>query len=93
MTTFNLQDSVGNYYFGYEPGNRDMVWTDDVWKALILTIDQARELMKLWPGRGFQIVISVESDAIDDAQFQQELFCAKGEGRWCDYVNQEELVT
>lgn len=86
MITFNLQASNGNYYFGHEPGNGGSPWTGDQWKALVLTLDQARQLVREWRGCGMSIVISVESEPITDQQFLQECFCARGDGDWHDYI-------
>lgn len=92
MLTFNIQADNGNYYFGHEPGNGGSIWTGDQWKALVLTIEQARELLRRWTGVGLRIMIAVEPDPINDAQFQQELFCARGDGNWYDYVAPEEVT-
>jgi hypothetical protein len=82
MITFNIQYSNGNYYFGHEPGNGDSTVTGDRWKALILTIAQARAIV-VARKRGY-IVISVEEEAISDDQFKRELHCIAG-GSWYDW--------
>jgi hypothetical protein len=82
LTTYNIQFRNGNYFFGHEPGNGDSAVTGDQWKALVLTIEQARAIVKA--RRGGTIVISVEEEPISDDQFKRELHCIAG-GSWYDW--------
>jgi len=84
MITFNVQARNGNYYRGHEPKNGSgNCWDDEQGNALVLTIDQARTLVEAWPGF-LNIVISVKSVPMTDADFKHELFCARG-GTWYGY--------
>lgn len=79
MITFNVRANNGNYYRGHEPSNSGNCWSDEE-RALVMTIQQARKLVRVWPSY-LNIVISVKAEPITDEQFERELFCASG-GSW-----------
>lgn len=87
MITFNLQAGIsGNYYRGHEPSSN--CWGDeDV--ALVLTIEQAREIVKAWPGR-LSIVIAVSVTPMSPYSFDHEMFCIRG-GNWYHYRHRSRL--
>jgi len=88
MITFNIQADNGNYYRGHKPSNKcGNCWSDEE-DALVLTIEQAREIANAWCGF-MKIIISCKSNPISNEEFQRELFCAKG-GRWYDYKPKEK---
>ncbi len=93
MITFNIRACNGNYYRGHKPSNKyGNCWGDEV-DATVFTIEQARELVAVWPGY-LGIVISVNSDEpITDDVFRRELFCSKG-GSWYDELpDQKDQMT
>lgn len=80
MITFNVRARNGHFYCGHEPGHvSGNCWGDED-KALVLTLNQARRLCRVWPGY-LKIEIAVKSIPIADEHFEQELFCASG-GEW-----------
>ncbi len=86
MITFNIQAHNGNYYRGHEPSNKyGNCWCSkqEQENALVFTIEQTRELTKVWKGH-LQIIIALSSNPMEQADFEHELFYAKG-GRWYDY--------
>ena len=88
--TFNVQAHNGNYYIGHEPANgKGNCWGDQK-DALVFTIEQARELIKVW-ARYLTIVIAVESVPIIDEYFQTELYCIRG-GSWYAYKRPHEPI-
>ena len=89
MITFNIQANNSNYLCSHGPSNNHVsCWTGEECKALVFTIEQARELVNTWPGF-LKIVIAVYATPISDEDFKHELFCAKG-GSWYAYIPQEE---
>lgn len=85
MITFNAQAHNGNFYRGHEPANGyGNCWGDEE-VALVFTIEQARRLYQAWPGR-LKIVIAVKAVPMTDAEFEHELFCARG-GTWYGYLH------
>lgn len=82
MITFNIQAHNGNYYRGHEPSNKyGNCWCCEQQEgALVFTIEQARELVKVWKNY-LQIIIAPSANPMKQADFEHELFCAKG-GSW-----------
>lgn len=93
MITFNLQVAHnGNWFAGYKPGC-DGPWDRDQNGALVLTIEQARELVTALRGCGLRIEIAVSmAEPITGDHFRRELFCAGG-GSWYDYKPGGEPIT
>jgi hypothetical protein len=85
MATYNLKDSNGTYYFGHEPGNGGHLCCNTPWRALVLTLKQARELNRVLAVYSLDIVISPEDEPITDMQFRREIFCARDGGNWNDW--------
>lgn len=84
MITFNIQTHNGNYYRGHKPSNSyGNCWCGKQEDALVFTIEQARELVKVWKGF-LQIVIALSANPMKQTDFKHELFCAKG-GSWYDH--------
>lgn len=83
MITFNVRADNGNWYSGHRPGDGGP-WDDDQHRALVLSIEQARELVRSWHGCWMSIEIATSPTPITDERFRQELFCARG-GWWHHY--------
>jgi hypothetical protein len=90
MITFNIQARNGNYFRGHEPCNgHSGPWATEAEDALVLTIDQARAIVEVWPSY-LNIVIAPKAEPISSEQFDRELFCASG-GRWYTWPHREIL--
>ncbi len=86
MITFNLQvEHNGNWFCGFEPSeDRLGPWAGEQCEALVLTIEQAREIALNWSGCSLRFEIAYTGTPITDERFQQELFCVR-DGEWHDY--------
>jgi hypothetical protein len=83
MITFNIKAHNGNYLVTHAPSGSNC-W-GDVDKALVLTIEQAREIMDDNKFTSYMhIEISHKSEPLSKEDFGRELFCIKG-GGWFDY--------
>ena len=91
MWTFNLEASrTGNFYSGHEPGNHSSNCWSDRENALVLSLEQARELWTHW--KGTKIVIEVtDKPSMSPYDFDHELFCVRG-GNWYHYRHRSRLT-
>lgn len=91
MLTFNLEAvRTGNFYSGHEPCNRSSNCWSDREHALVLSLEQARELWKSWPGTSIEIAVT-DKPVMSPYDFGHELFCVRG-GNWFHYRHRSRLA-